>query len=225
MKNFVSLYHISNFFENWIYPAYNLRNFLFHRYDLIKIKSIKPYDYAEPDQIMFEANMILIKKFIEEYNPEKHICWYVNNFGDDVGRKYGENENDALFPEYNGKYIMDIIKEIYNWYQKKYVEQLKDIEYIYEFMKKNDIGAFEWIEKEDNKDYFVMELEEKNSPKSIDNLIDVKWDFFDKHFDNRNDVLDFFKLMELINKIEKNIFKQKQKYLHLCIEVRPYLWT
>lgn len=225
MENFINLYRLSNLFENWIYPAYSLKNFLFHRYDLIKIKSIKPYEYAEPDQIMFEANMILIKKFIEEYNPEKHICWYVNNFGDDVGRKYGENENDALFPEYNGRYVMDIIKEIYNWYEKEYVEQLKDIEYIYEFMKKNDMGAFEWIEKEDNKDYFIMELDEKNSPKSIDNLIDVKWDFFDKHFDNRNDVLDFFKLMELINKIEKNIFKQKQKYLHLCIEVRPYLWT
>lgn len=225
MKNFINFYRLSNFFENWIYPAYSLKNFLFHRYDLIKIKSIKPYDYAEPDQIMFEANMILIKKFIEEYNPEKHICWYVNNFGGDVGRKYGENENDTFFPELNGKYIMDIIKEIYNWYEKEYVEQLQDINYIHEFMKKNDIGAFEWIEKEDNKDYFVMELEEKNSPKSVDDLIDVNWKIFDKYVKNKTDILDFFKLMELINNIEKNIFKQKQKYLHLCIEVRPYLWT
>ena len=223
----VGWYSFCRFFRNWIYPAYDLNNFLFHRYDLIKIKSIKPYEYAEPDTLMFEANMILIKRFIEEYNPEKHICWYVDDFGEDVGRKYGEYENEiVVFPEYEGKYIMDIIKEIYEWYTVKYVELQDDLEYLTDFIHKNKIdGEMKLVEIDDKVGFFKMEMDESNSPKSIEELKFVDWSLIDKYFEKREDVLDYNNVVRKQIEIETKIEIEKQKYLHLCIAVRPYLWT
>ena len=37
-------WRIKDFFSNWVYPAYNLRNFLFNRYDLVRLHEIKRYE-------------------------------------------------------------------------------------------------------------------------------------------------------------------------------------
>ena len=222
---FIGWYRLCRFFENWIYPAYDLRNLLFHRYDLIKIKSIKPYEYAEPEELIFEANMTLIKKFIEEYNPEKHICWYTDNFGNDVGRKYGEYHNEIIiFPEYKGKYIMDIIKEIYHWYTVDYPDLMNQFQYINQFIYENSIGGeFKFIEQTD--DFFMLQLDESSSPKTIEELKSMNLEIINKLFKNKEDILSHDKLHEKGQEIFEKIDYEKQKYLYLCIAVRPYLWT
>ena len=62
----IGWYKFCRFIKNWIYPAYHLRNFLFHRHDIIKCPQIKPYEYTDISYLMLCANMELIVKFIEQ---------------------------------------------------------------------------------------------------------------------------------------------------------------
>jgi hypothetical protein len=219
-------YRFISFIKDWTYPGYSLKNFLFKRYDLIKIKSVKPYEYAEPDTIMFEANMELIRKFIEEYNPEKHICWYKDKDGVDCGHKYGEGNKKILFPEYKGMYIMDIIKKIYQWYKKELPNTFEDVMYLTDFCHKNKLdGEMKYVPVEGSVELYEIEYDYSKAPKSIDELKEVNWNILDKYFSDRNDVLDFKKVIHKSIEIENMIEEDKQHYLHLCIEVRQYLWT
>lgn len=212
--------------EEWVYPAYNLKNLLFHRYDRIKVPQIKPYEYTDMNYFMLCAVMEMIVKFIEEENPEKYICWYKDEEGNDVGHKYGENDNyTIMFPEYKDKWIMDIIKEIYHWWKKDYPRLLEEKEYILSFW--NDYLAGDWKKsKEDENGNCFYELTDENTAKSMDDLKDkdIKWEILDKHLD-RNKLFEGYYVHQQYLKLDVDIHNLCQKYLHLAIDVRPYLWT
>lgn len=218
----INWYSFCRFINNWVYPGYDLRNLLFHRHDRIKVPQIKPWEYCDVTGIMLYANMELIVKFIEQENPEKHICWYQDEIGEDVGHKYGEYKNaDWLYPEYNGKFIMDIIKEIYHFWKVECPEIENDFNYIQRFWSENFFGTF----KEKDGEEGVLVKSEDNIAKSIEELKgEVKWEILDKYID-RDKMFEHKYVFHKMNEIEIELEKKTQKYLHLCIEVRPFLWT
>ena len=82
---YIGFYKFLNFIDNWIYPAYFLKNLLFYRYDTIKIPQVKCYEYVDKNYLMLCANMQIIFDFIEKENPEKYICWYTDEDGVELG--------------------------------------------------------------------------------------------------------------------------------------------
>ena len=228
IKDYLHWYSLCDIFKNWIYPAYDLRNLLFHRHDRIKIPQVKAWEYTDILYFMLCANMEMIVKFIEKEQPEKYICWYKDNEGKDVGHKYGEMKDyPYLYSEYNNKYIMDIIKEIYRWWKVDYPTLLNDRDYLLSFWCDYMLGDV--VFKKSENDLSSIEYDKTNLPKTLDEfekIKDIKWNIIDKYVKNRTELLDekHFHL-DIIGNLKNHIFRQEQKYLHLCIEVRPYLWT
>ena len=216
---------IQEFFENWIYPAYSLSNLVFRRYDLVKLSDIKRTEYCDVVERMFLANMELIKYFVEKENPTERIEWY-----GEYGHKYGECEEQygkVLFPEYKGKYVWDIIVEIYNWWRFEYIKLCKEKEYLLGFCSDYCFGKLK-SKSIANSEYGELFFDRSECPKSLEYFNDKKidWEVIDKYCDNdRSKVLEERFMSEKLDKLEWEIERQKQKYLHLCIEVRPYLWT
>lgn len=222
---------IENFFEDWIYPGHYLKNYLFKRYDLIKIPNMKPWEYADISYKMKFAIFELIKNFIEKENPEKYICWYKDEEGNELGHKYGENPNfPIMFPEKRNEWIMDIIKEVYNFYTKEMPELEKDISYIVEVNHKYvthfDFKKCENQEgvKEGEEFYEMINVADK---RSIDDpeIQNLNWDILMKYFDNKEDVLDEKTIVKGLHKAEWYLENKITYYMHLAVEVSPYLWT
>jgi len=226
---------ISDFINNWIYPAYYLKNILFYRYDIVRLSEIPIYKYSDVNERMFLANMSLIVDFLEKENPEKYVLWYKDENGKDIGHKYGEyKDSPILYPEYKDKFIMDIIKEIYNWYKKEFVLLTKEHEYLLSFWSDNIIGEMVFDESEDTveldiNDNKLLDLNFDNSacPKTLEELEknkNINWEIIDKYIPDRNKIFEEDYVHNIISDLDTQIFNAKQKYLHLCIEVRPYLW-
>lgn len=229
----VAWWRIQDFFRNWICPAYDLRNFLFRRYDLVKLPGIKRHEYSDVVERMLHANMELIVFFMEKEKPEEHILWYKDDEGNDWGHKYGEMKNmdgskvPVLFPEYDGKYIMDIIKEIYKWWKEGYPSISKDYEYLLSFWSDYVCGTMKSVPT-DNDEYRQIVFDKSGCPKTLDffNDKDIKWEILDKYLDgDRSNIFRENFVSDKMHWLESEIERQKQKNLHLCIEVRPYLWT
>ena len=121
---------------------------------------------------------------------------------------------------------MDIIKKIYQWYKKELPDTFEDVNYLTDFCHKNKLdGEMKYVPVEGTVELYEIEYDYSKAPKSIDELKEVNWNILDKYFSDRNDVLDFKKVIHKSIEIENMIEENKQHYLHLCIEVRQYLWT
>lgn len=215
---------IANFIDNWIYPGHYMHNFLFHNYNKVKLPMFKPYEYLDVSVRMEFAIFELIKEFIEKEQPEKYICWYRDEKENDLGHRYGENDRHILFDSQRGKYIMDLIKEIYNFYTKVLPKLEKENDYLLNIWSKYILNGHykevkgledvvEWINEPSN--YTLKDLEKEN----------LNWDIILKYIGKKEN---FFKEQLIQNKhheLELLINNQIQYYLHLAIEVREYLWT
>lgn len=220
----IMLFDIKRFIENWIYPGYLMKNFLLNRYDLVKLPTIKRYEYSDIKDRLFLANMELIKSFIEDENPEKHICWYKDEDGVDCGHRYGECEDFKIyFPELKNTYIMDMIKKIYRWYTTDYPLLLSDYDYFLNTWSE----YFSELRYEKCEDNSLYELKINEINYSLNDLekLNLNWDILLKYFNNKDEIIEHNVMYRKMREIEKRIFEEKQYYLHLCIEVRPYLWT
>lgn len=222
-------FYPTEFCKNWIYPAYYLRNCLWNRYDLIRLKKIKPHEYSDCLYRMLLANMALIVEFMEKEKPEEHVCWYKDSDGNDVGHRYGENSKLRLYlPEYKNRYIMDIIKEIYHWWTVEHPAYCADRDYILGFWSDVIHGKLDLeTDGDDDDKLYPIVPDESGTAKTLDEIEarpGIRWDVIDRYF-RREDLLQenfvHNKLMEMENKIALD----EQKYLHLSIEVRLYLWT
>lgn len=227
--DFINWYRFKNLFKNWIYPAYDLKNLLFYRYDRIKIPQVKPWEYTDIMHFMLCANMEMIVNFMEKEHPEKYVLWYKDKDGNDVGHKYGEYNTKIMFPELKDKWIMDLIKEIYNWWKVDYKKIQDEYDYLLEFYCDYIIGDV-IFSKADENNLCECNFDKTKNPKTIkdfENLKNVKWEIINKYINNDKEILlnDERFSNEVLKKLEIKIFEQKQYYLHLCIEVRPYLWT
>lgn len=225
----INWYSFCRFIDNWVYPGHYLKNLLFHRHDRIKVPQIKPWEYCDITEIMLYANMELIIKFVEKEEPEKHILWYYDEEGNVAGHIYGEGEKHGysiIYPEYKGEFVMDIIKEIYNWWKDIYPREQKDYNYLLNFWANNLYGKIH-SEQIPGTDFGEMESDKSDTIKTLEDLYELKpdWNILDYYFDSRADILDEEKFKGVLGDLEKKMYNDCQKYLHLCIEVRPFLWT
>lgn len=69
------LYRCNRFTHDWIYPAYCLCNLLFNRYDLVKTKVCKPYQYSDSVERMLFACMQLVVDFVDNEDPFHVVDW------------------------------------------------------------------------------------------------------------------------------------------------------
>lgn len=225
----ICLIRTKDFIENWVYPAWHLRNALYYRYDLVRMKRISRKIYCDVEERMLHANMELIVHFIEKENPEKYTYWYQDENGNDVGHKYGENKEDRLFyPEYEGVFVMDIIKEIYDWWTVRLVNMQDDYNYLLSFWATYLNGEMKSKPCANSTEFSEIYFDKSNCPKTLSALEgkDIKWDILDRYLDgDRNNVFVDNFVFGKVNGLELEMDRQKQKYLHLCIEMRPYLWT
>lgn len=213
-------YRFCTWCKDWVYPAWNLRNMLFNRYDIVKMPKIKCYEYSDVVQRVEYANFELIKFFIEKENPEKHIEWY-----GEYGHKYGENPNiKILYPELKDKYIMDIIKEIYDFYTIKLVELNNDYNYLLTVWGTYCIN-FKTIYSDENKAVGQFISDKSNYDLNSPEIQNLNWDLILKYINSKEAFFEDKVLHNAFNELEKNIYEQTQYYLHLIIEVREHLWT
>lgn len=223
----IGWYKFLLFIEEWIYPAYLLKNALFYKHNKIKLPQFHSYDYIEVSDKMKYANFELIKYFIEKEKPEKHICWYKDEDGVDCGHKYGENPDyNIIFPEYKDKWIMDIIKDIYHYYTVILPLQEEKIEYLKTFHYKYLMGEMK-DKPVENSEFYEVYFDKSNCIKSKEELYELKldWNILDSIGLSRQELLDEKIIMKKIRELENEKFNDIQQFLHLSIEVRPYLWT
>ena len=98
---------VQDFWRAFVWPADAVRNFLWRRYDLVRLPQVKRHEYSDVVERMLWANVELLKHFLDEEDPEDHVEWYGEH-----GPKYtGEGGKPPLLPEFEGRYVMDLMKE------------------------------------------------------------------------------------------------------------------
>lgn len=228
---------IQDFFKDWIYPAYYLRNLLFYRYDRVKIKELKPWEYSDVMYRMERSVYTLIHDFLINEKPEECVVWYEGSTPENSGHKYGEMKDietkekiPVLFPEYDGMWIMDLIKKVENWDQKGRKEFQNNVNKLYDYHRKLS-GPVKFIPAEESTikgaEKMIHEID-KAEIKSFDDIYkDSNLVEFLRKFVSEDEKLwlneDF--IFTKAMKLESELELIEQKMLHLAIEVRPYLWT
>lgn len=220
---------ISDPFKNWIWPAYKVRR-LCDRHDIVKLPGLKATEWCDVVERMYIANMELIKYFIEVEKPEEHVMWYEDSDGHSVGQKYGECEDagwPTFMPEYKDMYILDLIKMIYVWYTVEQPKLEEENKYLLHFWSDYLYGK-PYCVKSEKGDYYEQKLDKSSVPTEMSFFNDknVNWFILDKYVDgNRNNVLNEKFISDKMRKLDEKIELEKTKMLHLCAEVRMYLWT
>lgn len=200
-----------------------LKNLFYYRYDRIKVPEIKPWEYCDKTGFLLYADMKILVDFVQKQKPQERLLWYEDENGIESGHKLGQDQKLKIFvQEYRGKFVMDVIKQIYNFWKIGYEQQKKQIKYLKEVFCTYIVGKMSVSEQT----YQVL-FDTTNLPVTVEEIKDlVDWQILDKYL--QGDRQNFFKERFLSNKIIKQeIFLQNecQKYLHLLIDVRPYLWT
>lgn len=211
MRDFLS--GLQNFFRE----KFVLLNNLFCRYDRVKVPQVKPWEYCDKTGFLLYADMKILVDFVQKENID-YVMWYGEH-----GHKLGQDQKLKIYiQQYRGKYVMDIIKQIYSFWRKGYIDKQEQISYLQQIYCKYMLGKMRISEQT----YQIL-FDFTNLPKSVDQIKDqINWQILDKHLQgNRQNLLkeNFLKnkLCELQNELQNDC----QKYLHLLIDVRPYLWT
>ena len=251
---------VSRAFADWVYPADSLKNALFNRYDLVKMHDIPRTQYSDVLERVFLANMELLVDFMEKENPEKHVVWYKDEYGNE-GHKYGEYEHanniPIIFPEYEGRYVMDILKEIHHWWKTDYPNLMDERQILLSFWCKYVSGVLKskpwdgevdedmkekiqlsfWqktlkflkIKEYDEEEVFrEIVFDTSECPTSLDDFKDeqVNWEVIDKYLDgDRNNIFVEGFIKDKLDGLKMRIEQEKQRNLHLFVELRNYLWT
>lgn len=229
MREHLSI-HTRYFIEDWIYPAYSLRNYFFHRYDIVKMPQLRRTQYHEVDTRMYYAVMELVRFFYEKSGWE-NFAWHdeIDEEGNITynAPRYGMDSDSCLFPEYKGKFVIDILKEIYEWHTRGMDQLEKDIDYMYRPELKSlwSIMARD-VKRVKRECQLHPSLSESKLIRECFDKYDLDWDILDRHLEgDRCSILDRKFVKALPAKIRKEIEDNMQKYLLLAIEIRRYLWT
>ena len=229
MKDFFETlwWRVEDFIKDWIWPAYKFKYLVFNPQDVVKLTKLSKTSWCDKDEKMYQAVMELVKIFIEEENPEEHVLWYRDEEGNEVGHKYIKYDgSELLFPEYEGHWIMDMIKEIYNWYVEVEPELSHDRDTLLNFWGTYLYGQHKSVETESG--LYRLDLIPESIPTEMSFFEgkDIDWTTIEKYCEgNRSNVLvkDFISIK--MRDLEDKIYKKRQKMLHLAVEVRSYLWT
>jgi len=217
-------WRLQDFWKNYVWPAYHIRNFFFYRYDMVKMPQIKRYEYSDVVERVLWANVELLKFFIEKERPEEIVVWYGEN-----GPRYGTvKEMRTYFPEFVGEYVMDLMKKSYSWFTKDRVEMNKEKEYLLDVWYNWLSGKSYFVKCEDNPEFDVMKTDRSCIPTELSFFNDknLNWNILDKYLDgDRENLLKENFIFNKHRDLEFKMDELDQKYLHLIIECRFYLWT
>jgi len=219
---------LRGFVEGWIYPAHSLRHYFFDRYDIVRLPKLSRTHFHDLDARMYHAVMELVRIFYEESGWEMYNWRDKTNEDGSIicGARYGMDTEKCLFPEYKGKYIIDIIKEIYDWQHDgmdRMMEAGNKIVSDDVILHNRNIMArdVKRIKKECQRDASQSASQLVNDYLASYNL---DWEILDKYVDgDRAKIIDKQYDEELSDIIRKDIQLNMQKYLHLAIEVREHL--
>lgn len=184
---------------------------------------LKRYEYCDIVERMLFANKALVDHFIEKEKPEEHVVWYGTE-----GHKYGEAGAEVLYKEYEGKYIMDIIKEVYSWFHEGRAELQKEIDYMQDVWYDWFAGSVCWKKDPNDSGLYFMSKDLTKVPAELSFFKDknLNWKILDKWLDgDRQNLVKKDFLFKKLEEAEAKLFKEDQKHLHLLIDMRPYMWT
>lgn len=199
------------FWREWIYPAYSWRNMLFNRYDLIRLKEIKSTQYSDVSYRMKCAVYTLVHEFLTREKLQ-HVFWHKDYEGNDVGPKYHFNHHKPIYPEYEGIYIMDILKEIEEWNlkgRKQFEDKLQDfyeyVDNLYDVQKNKQM---------------IKSLEE------LHNHFQFAVPYLKKYVNEVecSDWLDHKKVFKGLELMESERDQKDLKYMILAVEIYEWLW-
>lgn len=219
-------WRLQDFWKNYIWPAYHLRNYFFNRYDIVKMPEIKRCEYSDVVQRVLWANVELLKFFIEKEKPEEHVEWY-----GDWGHKYIPNpitHDPVLFPEYEGKYIMDLMKMTYKWFTEDRDRMNEDRDYLLDVWYRWLSGRRYTIPCEQDPEARELKIDESTIPTDLSFFDDknMDWEILDRYLDgDRMNLIKKNFIFEKLNELENKIEQLDQKHLHLIIECRFSMWT
>ena len=197
-------------FDEWIYPAYYLRNLLFNRYDLVKMPQLKPYEYCDISERVLYANMALLVEFVDE---EKCFAGFVSWYDEEWSHKL------------DGVFVGDIIKDIYNWWKVELPLKQKEDDYLLTFTCDYVWGKHS--HKPTEQEGFVeLYFDTTNFPKCLDDLKDkdIDWSVLDKYVDRKR-IFEEHYMSQVMQDNEKAIDKEKEAKLILLMRIRQSLWT
>ena len=219
-------YRLQSFFEDWIYPGYCFKNYFFRRYDIVRMPELRRSCYYEIDYRMYLANMELIRHFIEECDWEM-VGWYDEK--DEKGNvkipgmKYGLAPGMRVYlPEYKGKYVIDIVKEIYDWHTLIMPKLADDYRFGLKNMAETIAEESVTAGNSEKTSGFRYSFPERDtiSPEDLENYLASIRKILKGE---KTPIVD----VEICGKIERNldllIDYGQQKYLHASIEVRQFL--
>ena len=222
---------LKDHFQNWIWPAYHLRNWLYRRYDIVRLgrmsgilksSHVKRTEYSDVLERMRLANAELIREFMDDENPEDHIEWYGEH-----GHKYGEFEEEVLFPDRKGEYVMDLIKECYRFWTVNLPRMEDEAGWLLDFWA-NHLYFKKEVPSKVVEGAVSLVDDEERYPKDLSAFdgIEMRWDLIDRICDGeRSRILEKDFVFKKHDEMEREIERKCQYYLHLGIEMRPYLWT
>lgn len=217
-----SYFKIVRFIDKWIYPGYFLKNMILKRHDLIKLPQIKAWEYFDCADKMKFGVFEVIKNFIENEDPEKYICWYKDSDGNDVGRKYGDwKDMPVMFPELKGEYVMDLIKEIYNFY----IYDLPQLEADRNYLLDVHSSFVEELKLVEENGMHKLKGRRLNFTLESPEIQRLDWDTILKYIDKKENLFENRVIFDAVRQLEIVTAKETQYYLHLAIEIRDYLWT
>ena len=222
-------WRVRNFFEEWIFPGWSFRNFFWKRYDIVRLHELKRTEYCDVVERLYQANRELLRHFIEDEKPEEHVVWYGLH-----GHKYNESEmrSPLLYPEYDNEYVMDLLKKAYNWFEVEKPAAEREAEYLlgvwYDWLSGKKSLKPELDENGNPTGNEIYSVDPSSLPKSLSFFDDkdLDWDILDKHLDgDRQNLLKYGYLLQKHDELNKEIWDKTQKMLHLCIELRGFMWT
>lgn len=122
---------------------------------------------------------------------------------------------------------MNLIREMYHWYTEVYPSLQLDSRILLDFWCRVHCGNLRDDGEPDEQGLVPCEFDKSECPRTLPEikaLPDVDWAVIGRYL-TENEYLDEQKVRSKHTELEKRIFNESQMFLHMCIEVRPYLWT
>ena len=215
-----------NFFEDWIWPAYHIRR-LFNRKDIIKLKKVKPWEWCDEREQLLLACQAIVESFFDQ-EPDKIVCYYKDEKGEDVGPRV----KSKSFPEIDGKYFFDVLKDVRDILLYEIPEIDEDIEALLStslfLSPRLDLLSDSLEVKEDysktpktwkEAEELILEKCKEDEVRRIRKYIDFE------ELKKSSEVPIYRKVFNILNTLEEKKSDRIKTALHWLVEIREGLWT
>ena len=221
---------VKDWFRNWVWPAWHLRNWLWRRYDLVRLGKmsrilkchVRRTEYSDVLERMLFANAEMIREFVEDEDPERYVEWYGK-----YGHRYGDYDGPTMFPDRKGEYVMDLIKECHRFWTAELPNMKDEADWLLGFWA-NHLYFKKEVPCENPKGCAALVDDEEKYPKDLSAFDgeEMRWDILDRICGgDRSKILEKGFVSRRHAEMEAEMERKCQYYLHLGIELRPYLWT